>query len=37
MVTPAMRVKAIRQILKVCNDAVSAHALGVAPKEKAYG
>jgi len=36
MVTPAMRVKAIRQILKVCNDAVSAHVLGVAPKEKAY-
>ena len=30
MVAPAMRVKAIRQILKVCNDAVGARVLAVA-------
>src|SRR5262245_14402269 len=30
MVTPARRVKTIRQILKVCNDAPSAHVLAVA-------
>src|SRR5262249_1008915 len=33
MVTPAMRVKAIRQILKVCNDAVSALVLAVASRK----
>src|SRR5262249_49656028 len=34
MVTPAMRVKAIRQILKVCSDAVGALVLAVRPGRK---